>query len=279
MNKNYKYFLKDSIKDYRFWIKLLLGTAQLLTILAFIIDTYIRTMKLWGTDGYHLTPAFNTIFINLSFFTTLSNLLCGIFFVYSAFNHPFEGQDKFDNDNVAKTVVVYITLTLLLYNIDQILGPDPYIYKRIIEHFSFIFEHSLGPIVAILYYIFLYNHQNTCTIKDFSKKYLWYMVIGLISYGIFFIILGVLAKYGGGLGFYYWNGATEYGKGSYFPYPFLDFKHTPYFFKKISGASESTIMLLATIALAIAVEYFYSFLAITVKNKKWQEKLFLTTAN
>lgn len=274
MKVKYNHFLKEAVKDYRFWIKLFLGLSQLLTIFVFITDTYIRTVRGWGTPEYSWTPPFYVVLINLSFFTTLSNLLCGIFFVYSAMFHHLEGKGKFDNDGVAKTVVVYITLTLLLYNLDQIVGSDrPYQFDYVVQLLSFIFEHALGPIVAVGYYLFLYNHEKTESIKQFSKKHLWYMIAGLVGYAGFFWIIGVLSKYGGGLGFYYWNGAKEFGKGSHFVYPFLDFCHKPYFFKTISGAAESAIMLLGMVLLAVGLEYVYTFIAIAVKKKGWQKKL------
>ncbi|MGL5268380.1 MAG: hypothetical protein ACRC8P_01215 [Spiroplasma sp.] len=272
MKVKYASFLKQAIKDYRFWIKLFLGFSQLLTILIFITNTYIRTVRGWGTREYSLIPAFYVVLINFSFFTTLSNLLCGIFFVYSALFHHLEGKTKFDNDAVAKTVVVYITLTLLLYNLDQIMTANPYQFDYVVQVLSFIFEHSLGPIIAILYYFFLYNHQNTESIKQLSKKHLWYMIAGLVGYGMFFWFLGILSKYGGGLGFYYWNGASKFGEGSHFVYPFLDFYHKPYFFKTISGTVESIIMLLAMVLFAVFLEYLYTFIAISVRNKGWQKR-------
>lgn len=275
MKKENFNFLKQYTKDYRFWIKMILGWSQILTIFVFISNTYIRITKGWGSAEYYLVPAVVSIFLNLSFFTTLSNIFCGVFFIFSAFYHHLEGRGKFNNDNIAKIVVTYITLTLILFNIDQIGSEKPYKYNHFVEYLSLIFEHTLGPIVAILYYIFLYNHTNTSNIQVFSKKYLWHMVAGLVGYGLFFWCLGFLCQHSQGLGFYYWNGAVEFGQGSYFVYPFLDFGHKPYFFKYISGAAESSIMLSATLIFAVSVAYFYSFLAIKVKDSILQEKLFI----
>lgn len=274
MQKKYFSYLKQSTKDYRFWIKLVLGLSQILSIFIFITYTYVRSVKGWGTTE-RLVPGYYSIGINLSYFTTISNLLCGIFFFHSAFFHHQEGMGKFNNDSMAKTVVVSITLTLIIYNVSELGKSDPYHFNYFVDWLSLIFEHSVGPVVAVLYYIFLYNHKDTKDWKTFSKKYLWLTLLMPVIYGIFFWILGELSKVGNGLGLYYWNGANKFGEGSHFPYPFLDFSHTPIFIKNISGAAESVVMLLLILLATIMIAYLYTWGAIDVRKYNWQKKLFI----
>ncbi|MGL5268381.1 MAG: Pr6Pr family membrane protein [Spiroplasma sp.] len=273
MKSNYPIFLKQAIKDYRFWIKFSLGLLQILSILIFITYNYIHLIK----DSYteHLLPGFYFIWVHLSYFTTLSNLFCGIFFFHSALNHHLEGKTKFNNDDVAKAVVIYVTLSLLIYHISETTRANSYQFNYFVDWISLIFEHSLGPIVAILYYFFLYNHQETKELKSFSQKYLWLILLVPICYGVFFWMLGELSQIGHGLGLYYWNGASKFGEGSHFVYPFLDFYHKPIFIKNISGAGEAVIMLLVLILFIVGIAYLYSWVVLSVRHYKWQDKLFI----
>lgn len=274
MKNSHEIFWQQAIKDYRFWIKFSLGFLQILSLVVFLVYSYVRLAKDSQTE--QLLPAFYFVFVHLSYFPTLANLLCGIFFLHSAFHHHLEGKTKFDSDAVVKAVVCYVTLALLIYHISEVTKEKPYHFDYFVGWISLVCEHSLGPVVAIVYYIFFYNHENTKELKEFSKKNLWLLLLVPFCYGVFFWILGELSRIGYGFGLYYWNGAKQFGQGSHFPYPFLDFKHPAIFSKNISGALEAVVMLLIIFAFTIGVAYLYSWAAISIANSKWQKKLFVS---
>ncbi|MDQ7983155.1 MAG: hypothetical protein REH79_02965 [Spiroplasma sp.] len=248
--KKYFSLLKNSVKDWRFWIKSLIGLTQISSVVIFL------TVSVIFEHNWYIIPE------HLSYFTTLSNLFCGIFFIYSAIFHYAEGNSKFDNSEVAKIVITYITLTVLLYNLNQLMTVNPYFFDDWKYLMSFICEHSLVPILAIIYCLFFYNHKNSATIKEFNKKWVWYMVLGLVIYLLFFSVIGLLAK------IFKWKplfGTIDgSGDASTFVYPFMDWYHGVGFFKYLPSWFECIVMLTATFIVAIGFDYFYTFIIIKV---------------
>lgn len=249
--QKYLYFLNQSVREWRFWIKLLIGVTQIGSITVFLVMSAAVEGNLY------------TIPEHLSYFTTLSNLFCGIFFIYSALFHHHEGKGTFDNNEVAKIVITYITLTIAIYNLNEIMAKNPYKFSSWKYTMSFICEHSVVPIFAIIYYLFFYNHENVKDLKEFSKKWVWYMIAGLVIYLTFFSAIGFLAR------FFNWKqlfGTIDgSGESSTFVYPFMDWYHGVGFFKLPPGI-ECFIMLTGTVLFCVGVDYFYT--AIVIKLNK-----------
>lgn len=256
--QKYPEHLQQSVKDWKFWAKLLIGSTELASIIIFIVVSSI-------IDGNPY--AFRE---HLSYFTTLSNLFCGIFFVSSAFTHHLEGWGKFNNSEVAKIAVTYITLTVIIYNLNLIVNNDFYFneWKSIM---SFICEHSIVPIMAVIYYLFFYNHEQHKDLKEFSIKWVWYMVAGLVFYLAFFSFIGTLGRY---LNWKPLFGTTDgSGERSNFVYPFLDWFHGVGFFKKLAPWFECIVMLTGTLLVAIGIDYTYTFIVLSLNKTHGKGKI------
>lgn len=257
--QKYGSLLIKSMKDWRFWTKLIIGLTQILSVIIFI------------SVGVKLRNSIYFVPENLSYFTTWSNIFSAIFFIYSAMFHYNEGKGKFDNSEVAKIVVTYMTLTIAIYNLNQIMSDDPYIFEDWIYLMSFICEHSLVPILAILYYLLFYNHENAKTIKEFSRKWVWYMVLGLVLYLTIFSVIGFIGKALGWKPLFGTNNPR--GEQSNFVYPFLDWYRGSGFFKGLASWLECIVMLFGTILFEFVVDYMYTIIVLGVKGSKWQKKL------
>lgn len=259
--KKYINLLGQSIKDWKFWTKLLIGLTQIASIVIFLAFAGIVEGNSYVVQEH------------LSYFTTLSNLFCGIFFIYSAFFHHHEGKGIFDNSEVAKIAVTYITLTIFIYNLNEIMSPSAYQFDSWKYTMSFFCEHSLVPLFAIIYYLFFYNHENIQNLKAFSKKWVWYMIIGLVAYLVFFSIIGEIGK------LLNWKPLfnTTDGKQTTFVYPFLDWYHGVGFFKRLPAWFECIVMLTGTVIASLVIEYVYTLIVLALhKNKKneWQKGVF-----
>lgn len=244
-----------AIKDWKFWAKLIIGSTQLISIVVFMVALSIET------NAY-------AILENLSYFTVQSNLLCGVFFLYSAIFHRHEGKGKFDNSEVGKIVILYLSLTVIIYNLNEMMSINPYHFYDWKFLMSFICKHSVVPILAILYFLFFYNHQNAQSIKVVSQTWVWWMVIGLFAYLIFFSIIGEVAL------FFKWKPLfyTTKGKPTTFVYPFLDWHIGVGFFKKVPAWAECTIMTAFTLIAAIGLDYLYTLSILKIKKLPYQIK-------
>lgn len=247
--QKYREHLQESVKDWKFWAKLLIGSTQLFSIVVFLVVSA-------GIEGnIYSIPE------HLSYFTTLSNVFCGIFFISSAFTHHLEGKGKFNNSEVAKIAVTYITITIIIYNLNQMMMSDAYYFDSWKYLMSFICEHSVVPLLAIIYYLFFYNHEEAKDLKEFSTKWLWYMIAGLVLYLAFFSFIGGLAR------FLNWKplfGTIDgSGQPSTFVYPFLDWFHGVGFFKKLAPWFECIVMLTGTLLVAIGIDYTYTFIVLS----------------
>lgn len=253
-----KYFclLGQSVRDWRFWFKLLIGSMQLISILTFII---IATAV--EGDIYALPE-------HLSYYTTWTNFFSAIFFLYSAFFHHTEGKGKFNNDQVAQIVITYLTLTILVYNINQLIAEHPYSFDSWKYIMSLVCEHTLGPILAIIYYLCFYNHKNIKNIKEFSKKWVWYMIAGLLFYLVLFSIIGFLGKAFDWKALYgTMDGSDE---SSTFVYPFIDWYHGVGLFRP--AWLECLLIVILIIGVETGFDYLYSFTAIKINQSHWQDK-------
>lgn len=258
--QKYLIFLGQSIKDWKFWTKLIIGLTQISSITTFLIVSVVIEGNIYA------------IATQLSYFTTLSNLLCAVFFIYSAMFHYAEGRGKFDNSEVARIVITYITLTILMYNLDQIASVNSYFFDTWKYTMSFFCEHSLVPFLAIIYYLFFYNHENAKSVKEFSQKWIWYMIAGLINYLTFFSIIGLVGRF---LGWRQLFGTIDgSGEGSTFVYPFMDWYHGVGFFKHIPAWFECIIMLTGTVIIAVVASYIYTFIILKIESNHQKEKSF-----
>lgn len=257
MQHKYRKQLNQSIKDWRFWAKLIIGLAQITSIIVFI------TVASAVEGNIYAIPE------HLSYYTTQTNLFSAIFFIFSAFFHHHEGKGKFDNDQVAQIVITYMTLTILVYNINQIAAERPYHFDSWKFVMSLICEHTVIPILSIIYYLCFYDHKNIKDLKEFSKKWVWFMVLGLFIYLIVFSIIGFLGRA------FHWKelyGTMDgSGESSTFVYAFIDWYHGVGLFRP--AWLECIVFILLINVVMIGFDYLYSFSAIKINQSHWQDKI------
>lgn len=257
--QKYSHHLRKSIKDWKFWTKLLIGATELASVVIFLIVATVVDGNVYAIPEH------------LSYFTTLSNIFCGIFFVSSAFTHHFEGKGKFNNSEVAKIAVTYIAITIIVYNINQLLATNAYCFDSWKYVMSFICEHSLVPLLAIIYYLFFYNHEQAKNLKEFGTKWLWYMIAGLALYLTLFSFIGGIARY---LNWKPLFGTMDgSGEDSTFVYPFLDWYHGVGFFKTLAPWIECIVMIAVTALVAVGIDYIYTFIVLGRMKKVKRNKI------
>ncbi|AVN60510.1 hypothetical protein CG007_02760 [Mesoplasma entomophilum] len=194
-----------------------------------------------------------------SFFTLISNLLVLIWMYVALFKPLDEGKKGILNNRTSIIFAAYITVTFLLYNfILRITVSD--IANNFMSHFVNEMFHTIAPIFFVAYILFAVKWEEKDKLSFIELKKTWiYGILGLITYGAYAIIRGLLMVAGG----------TPGSSQQAFPYPFLQVTEA----KVKMGAIELPgivlflIFMVVIASICIGFTFLYSFI-ITKKIKR-----------
>ncbi|PPE05183.1 Pr6Pr family membrane protein [Williamsoniiplasma lucivorax] len=126
-----------------------------------------------------------------SFFTTLSNLAVGLWFLLAAFYPQNEGKKHYLSYGSTLAVVTYITITLVIYN--GILLPKAISIKKNMEAIVWIvstFLHLVAPIVFIVYICYCFELDARYQDENIMKKQWPKLILILLIYAIYIMLRG-----------------------------------------------------------------------------------------
>ncbi|ATZ18777.1 hypothetical protein ESOMN_v1c03950 [Williamsoniiplasma somnilux] len=148
--------------------------------------------------GWLSSTSFGDFFINsFTYFTTLSNIAVGIWFLVAALKPQNEGIKGYISLNSTIIVTTYITITLIIYN--GILLPTSLMNGDYMSAFNWtttVLEHMLFPLALILYVALVMKPINTQKAKQYIKKGWVKAIILLLTYGILILIRGEIRYQG-----------------------------------------------------------------------------------
>lgn len=167
------------------------------------------TIKSDGTLIRATYMPFEQMLFTSSFFTALSNLLVLTWMYVALIKPKNEGEKGILSDNLSITSATYITITFLIYQLAlrpvtissglangktviQAIFPEP---LSLIQNEVF---HTIVPIAFVLYIIFgiKHPHYEELTTKKMHMNWI-YGIIGLVGYGLYAIIRGLIREAGG----------------------------------------------------------------------------------
>ncbi|WP_374695934.1 hypothetical protein [Spiroplasma endosymbiont of Polydrusus formosus] len=286
-NNNKDWILKSNvkllIKSLQFWFKLIIGILPIISIIIFIIvslsltlwckhhgvfpkswvskyDTRLEELQSWSD----VSIIFMVIFRNLTLYTSYSTLIFSTFFLNSAFNTLREGQGRYDNSKIGLLTMVVICFTLFFYNISLPITGD---FKKWlpIQWMSMFLQHSLIPLLGVLYYFTCYKKYNLTYNKTTMLRWWWYSLSTILGYFLVFTILGYILK-----ATHSWKPMPDMSFSGYFPYDFMEFTNpkASYTNGKISMIVQ-TMVVYITFALIVSCCYFGFYF---VQNKNcWKQ--------
>lgn len=275
-----KLTLTTTLKDWKFWFKLLFG----LSILGCLIWQYTTGMLgidkpnskgeyLWAfqniTNDGNTTINYDysgfTVYF-FSFFTIQSNLLVAIWFLAAAFTHSNEGKNFFTRHYFSIGVATYISITSLIFNF--VLLP-PAISQNQVSGWGATgwiqneWLHTFGPIALVLYVVLFLNKDEILDNKTFWKLKNWKYILYPLCYGVYILIRGELRYRSGKMA------ATQY------PYFFLEIHKNggdagyPIKGLPIPGWVWFIIVVIIIAAISLGFATLYNFAANKLnKNKK-----------
>ncbi|AUB31672.1 Pr6Pr family membrane protein [Spiroplasma floricola] len=224
------FITKQNLKDWKLWYKLVVA----LLILTFIVEMLIRGLlnissqtsknqpsiwTIWSKDGNVIGYDYFGYVINrFSYFTIQSNILIVVWLLVGFFNHNKEGQIKILQKTFSLSVITYITVTAMIFNfmlLPKVLASSNNNFKAILW-VEQIIVHTLGPIAAIIYFLFFMKQDIEFNFKKFIKKDFWRIAIYPFAYLVYILIRGELIYRS------YGSNAALAGKHKAYPYFFLE---------------------------------------------------------
>ncbi|WP_338954508.1 hypothetical protein [Spiroplasma endosymbiont of Polydrusus cervinus] len=286
-NNNKDWILKNNVKllvkSWRFWFKLIIGILPIISIIIFTnvslslilwckhhdvfpkswvskYDTRLEELQSWSD----ISVSFMVIFRNLTLYTSYSTFIFSSFFLNSAFNTLKEGQGQYDNSKVGLLTMVVICFTLFFYNISLPITGD---FKKWlpIQWMSMFLQHSLIPLLGVLYYFTCYKHYNLTYNKTAMLCWWGYSLSTILGYFLVFTILGCILK-----ATHSWKPMPDMSFSGYFPYDFMEFTNpkASYTNGKVSMTVQ-TMTVYITFALIVSGYYFGFYFA---QNKtSWKQ--------
>lgn len=193
--------LEFGIKNNRGWICGKAGSEYIIELINF-------TWNKVGILHASYMPFEQTWFLS-SFFTILSNLLVLIWMFTALIKPKNEGEKGILNDNISIISATYITITFLIYQfalrpvtITASLAEGKTIIQAIFPEVLSVIKnevfHTFGPIAFVVYVIFgmKHTHYKELTTKKMQTNWI-HGIIGLVSYGLYAIIRGLIKEAGG----------------------------------------------------------------------------------
>ncbi|AGM25239.1 hypothetical protein [Spiroplasma chrysopicola] len=284
---NYKQNIIELSKNWRFWTKLLIG---FLPILSMIIFSSFQVAKILWFRANHVFPSFwvakysttlaeleswsvfqsvfQVYFRNIFLYTSYSTIIFSAFFLNSAFNTKHEGDGKYDNSYFGLWTLVIMGFTIFFYNLSLFITKDYQTWTW--NHWiSMFLQHSLVPIVGVIYFLLFYQHKTTFSYNR-NKMLIWWGYSGAAILGYYFIftVLGYILKASGA-----WKLFPDMSYSGYFPYDFMEFtnQNATYTGGVVPMAVQTFLIYFAFI-LIISGLYFGFYFAI-VKRVKYQNNL------
>ncbi|WP_339021760.1 Pr6Pr family membrane protein [Spiroplasma endosymbiont of Atherix ibis] len=137
--------------------------------------------KVIGYDYYGYVINF------FSFFTIQSNILIVVWLLVGFFNHNKEGEIKILKKSFSLSVITYITVTAIIFNfmlLPQVLASGDNNFGALwwVEQ---MVVHTLGPIAAVVYFLFFMKQNLEFNFKKFIKKDFWIIAIYPVAYLIY----------------------------------------------------------------------------------------------
>ncbi|ATZ21748.1 Pr6Pr family membrane protein [Mesoplasma tabanidae] len=146
-----------------------------------------------------------------SFFTLISNLLILIWMYVALFKPLNEGRKGILNNKTSIIFAAYITVTFLLYNLILRITVST-IDNNFMSYFVNEMFHTVAPLLFIGYILHVVKWEAKDKLSFIELKKTWvYGILGLVIYGTYAIIRGLLKVAGG----------TPGSSQQAFPYPFL----------------------------------------------------------
>ncbi|WP_425377711.1 hypothetical protein [Spiroplasma endosymbiont of Polydrusus pterygomalis] len=278
-NNNKDWILKNNVKllvkRWQFWFKLIIGILPIISIIIFTsvslsltllckhhgvfpkswvskYDTRLEELQSWSD----VNVSFMVIFRNLTLYTSYSTFIFSAFFLNSSFNTLKEGQGRYDNSKVGLLTMVVICFTLFFYNISLPITGD---FKKWlpIQWMSMFLQHSLIPLLGVLYYFTWYKHYNLTYNKTTMLRWWGYSLAMILGYFIVFTILGYILK-----ATHSWKPMPDMSFSGYFPYDFMEFTNikASYTNNKVSMTVQTMIVYI-TFALIVSGCYFGFYFA------------------
>ncbi|WP_342269060.1 hypothetical protein [Spiroplasma endosymbiont of Aspidapion aeneum] len=232
----------ELLSNWKFWYKLILGVAPLLSISLFITGQYLdfkNGLILPTLSKEKLNEKFDSnllilltnyvsnhengklflyvFFRNILLITTIVNIFVSLFLINSAINQKNEGNGKLDNANIAYVIMFLSIFVVIFYNLSRIFDYSSNSLKWY-TIISWIIEHSVVSILFMIYFILFYNKQDfeVDNTKKWINKSLWF---GFVMFYMFIsVIIGIILN-SSGAKFHIYGTMSPSG---YFPYSFLD---------------------------------------------------------
>ncbi|RUO85800.1 hypothetical protein [Spiroplasma endosymbiont of Megaselia nigra] len=279
LNNNKIWILKNNIKtltkSWRFLFKIIIGLLPIISIIVFTsvslsltlwskhhgifpkswvpkYETKLAELQSWSD----ISISFMVIFRNLTLYTSYSTLLFSAFFLNSAFNTLKEGKGRYDNSKVGLLTMVVICFTLFFYNLSLPITGDFKSWLPI-QWMSMFLQHSLIPLLGVIYYFVFYQHHDLSYNKITMLRWWGYSLATILGYFLVFTIFGYILKVTNS-----WKPWPDMSFLGYFPYDFMEFTNpkASYTNGKVPMAIQ-TIVVYTTFALIISGCYFGFYFA------------------
>lgn len=276
--------IKLLIKNWKFWFKLIIGLLPIISVIIFTSVTLLSTLwfKHHGIFPNNWSRKYDTtlrelqhwsdfrvgcmvVFRNLTLYTSYSTFIFSAFFLNSAFNTLKEGQGWYDNSNVGLLTMIVISFTLLFYNISLPITGDFKLWLPV-QWMSMFLQHSLVPLLGVIYYFTCYQHHNLVYNKETMLRWWGYTLATILGYFLFFTIFGYILKTT-----HSWKPMPDMSFSGYFPYDFMEFTQpkASYTNEKLPMAVQ-TILICVTFIIIITGSYFGFYFA---QNKISQKQM------
>lgn len=129
-----------------------------------------------------------------TFFTNISNLLVGVWFLSAALMPKKEGKNYYLGFSSTMIVTTYISLTMIIFTfvlapaaLTSGIGNIKLTWEVIVVG---ILQHIIFPIALIVYVCLFYNTRYTMTNEKYMKKEWWKLIFWLLVYLAWSLIRG-----------------------------------------------------------------------------------------
>lgn len=134
---------------------------------------------------------------NFSFFTILSNIAVGLWFLVAAFKPLKEGKKGLIGYEPSLMVTTAITVTMLIWLTalmpGNVMGGKDITWFR---WFAGITQHVVFPLLLIFYICLFWKPDHIFKNKEYMKKGWWKIVALILIYGVYILIRGELRYQG-----------------------------------------------------------------------------------
>lgn len=203
----FKTNLKNYIKDWRFWFKLVLMLLVLFVVLWDFVMSIINPAKEFiytytiDKDGVltesKVVDHIGSLVSYLSFFTIQSNIFVVVWLIIALIFHNREGEHKLLSTKISTLVAVYITVTMMIFNFvllpqlsltldkDNTFNP---INWGAFMWFKQMTVHLVGPLSFVIYILCFMKIQDVKPTKQFLKEDSWKSLLYPLVYGIYILL-------------------------------------------------------------------------------------------